>query len=719
MYPNQYPTPYQYSSPYQSSPQQSYNQYYQYQQPHSQYPNRIPNNPSSPPTVTTQSTPITQQNTFSFGSFASNGPSNPFAPISNSQQNPFLPPVKELEEKDSDQERINEEKERKRWSFCTICCNEYLTNDIRMSEECLHSFCYECIIQSTKNGQFLFCPVCSTDLKISSLSSLPNNYSIQLWISLSPPKNNLNNCDNRNNSIAVKNQFKICKNHESEEMKLFCEICQKFICDFCIDDHYQHTVISIHKYSDTLKQQWKLDLTEEIKIIQLKFQQFKDQFPDDKDFIKQIDTKINITNRFLFSFIENLDYSYFANYENPNYLNFAPLNPFNDNIKRVKIINSNNNQRKRIHNFFERENIKQIYSSFLPQKEVQKQIFAPKIISETKTSDLPYFKQIIQKEFIFNTFNVPTEPNLASNPKFISIADQILAISEIDELVYGRITPPKANQITICDWNGNINLVITNQRAKPSGIKLLPKRKIILVAWKTLNQIILYNYENGQPIGVFPPKENSFSLMYEPQGVAVIDKFDLIAVCSSDKRIHFIKLSTGKYHSSILLNEFPFAIAVSQSAKLLIVTLMQNHSVYIYSFDDLNNKKNIVLIADEIRKTKINQNIELKMKLGERRSDRNEDFSYPMSVAIHSKANYFVVVDSNNHRLKFYSLDGQLKSIFAPSAETTEQFVWKERNYYFDSPVGLDIDKKNNIIVVSCFPSRTSITLLHLSQIFS
>ena len=105
----------------------------------------------------------------------------------------------QLEEKDF--EKIIE---RKVWSECFLCEEEY-SKDIRMNEECLHSFCKECIEQSASTS--LLCPICHSSLP-SSLSSLPINYALIYWQSLSPPsplllqlnyENNLNNDKNNNN----------------------------------------------------------------------------------------------------------------------------------------------------------------------------------------------------------------------------------------------------------------------------------------------------------------------------------------------------------------------------------------------------------------------------------------------------------------------------------------------------------------------------------------
>ena len=71
-----------------------------------------------------------------------------------------------------------------------------------MNGDCLHSYCKDCIEENAKFSQL--CSVCSKPLS-SPLSSLPINYSLLHWRSLSSPlltdkNNNSNNNINKNNN---------------------------------------------------------------------------------------------------------------------------------------------------------------------------------------------------------------------------------------------------------------------------------------------------------------------------------------------------------------------------------------------------------------------------------------------------------------------------------------------------------------------------------------
>ena len=106
-----------------------------------------------------------------------------------------------------EKEREEIEIERKVWSTCFLCEEEYSTptnkqqqqqqqqqqekeggkeveGNIVMNKECLHSYCKECIEQSASTS--LLCPICHSSLP-TPLSSLPINFTLCYWQSLSPP----------------------------------------------------------------------------------------------------------------------------------------------------------------------------------------------------------------------------------------------------------------------------------------------------------------------------------------------------------------------------------------------------------------------------------------------------------------------------------------------------------------------------------------------------
>ena len=135
-----------------------------------------------------------------------------------------------------EEESGEERAERKVWSECSLCKREYSYNTtaaddaaaadiIRMNGECLHSYCKECIEKNATSSQL--CPVCSKPLS-SPLSSLPINYSLLYWCSLSPPllQNNNNNKKSTNVNKNTNVKIDLCKlnnNLSNKRIKLEVE----------------------------------------------------------------------------------------------------------------------------------------------------------------------------------------------------------------------------------------------------------------------------------------------------------------------------------------------------------------------------------------------------------------------------------------------------------------------------------------------------------------
>ena len=191
--------------------------------------------------------------------------------------------------------------ERYLWCECLLCEEEYSKN-IKINPNCLHSYCNECIIQSSKTS--MICPICHISLP-SPLSALPPNYALQYWSIISPPETLIldlqnifqkyceectdeklaeENCEdcckklckvcsnfihtqlNHKNRKELKTsteipttlQFHKCDFHNSD-MKLYCVNCKEFVCTLCINErrmHRDHITKPILRYIDTIKDLW-------------------------------------------------------------------------------------------------------------------------------------------------------------------------------------------------------------------------------------------------------------------------------------------------------------------------------------------------------------------------------------------------------------------------------------------------------------------------------
>ena len=97
------------------------------------------------------------------------------------------------------EQREELEIERKVWSKCSLCEDEYREGNIVMNMDCFHSYCKECIEQSASTS--LICPICHSSLP-TPLSSLPINYTLSYWQSLSLPLNNIINYNININTLS-------------------------------------------------------------------------------------------------------------------------------------------------------------------------------------------------------------------------------------------------------------------------------------------------------------------------------------------------------------------------------------------------------------------------------------------------------------------------------------------------------------------------------------
>ena len=224
-----------------------------------------------------------------------------------------------------DKEREDFEIERKVWSKCFLCKEEYSTSkeggNIGMNKECLHSYCMECIEQSATTS--LLCPICHSSLP-TPLSSLPTNFTLCYWQNLSPPlpcfslpfqslddkieeiQKLCENCEEKkaefhcsvcnsslclscsdsihsikimkNHSIypitsllkksllSVKSQiieFYQCELHNQKKMKLYCITCNESVCVDCIGGfHMKHSIMNILKRVEDIKEEWKKGVEE-------------------------------------------------------------------------------------------------------------------------------------------------------------------------------------------------------------------------------------------------------------------------------------------------------------------------------------------------------------------------------------------------------------------------------------------------------------------------
>ena len=358
--------------------------------------------------------------------------------------------------------------ERKVWSECFLCEEEYSTTNsklggvkdgghIVMNKECLHSYCKECIEQSASTS--LQCPICHSSLS-TPLSSLPINFTLCYWQTLSPPlpsftlpshplveedeKKLCEDCDEniaevhcsdckisvchscsdsihsrrvmKNHSISPITssssslrssilsvtspiiQFYQCEVHNNEEQKLYCMTCNECICVDCTssDLHTKHSITNIIKCVEDIKEEWKKRVEEisndiinnQLKEVEIQSDKLSNEIDQVDEEIKSLEDtlknliekkermiadlkmmssskeKIDQTTSFLLFFLRSLPPLPLSS--------FLPSANKNENNIIIEMKeNIEEKGRRRIREFFGRENLFSLYSSLLPLPEVK------------------------------------------------------------------------------------------------------------------------------------------------------------------------------------------------------------------------------------------------------------------------------------------------------------------------------------------------------------
>ena len=158
-----------------------------------------------------------------------------------------------------EKEREEMEIERKVWSNCFLCEEEYSTpnnkqeekegkegGNIVMNKECLHSYCKECIEQSASTS--LLCPICHSSLP-TPLSSLPINFTLSYWQTLSPPLPSFTLPSRPIDDKIEEENKKICENCEEKKSEVHCSQCDRSLCVSCSDSIHSIKILRDHSIS--------------------------------------------------------------------------------------------------------------------------------------------------------------------------------------------------------------------------------------------------------------------------------------------------------------------------------------------------------------------------------------------------------------------------------------------------------------------------------------
>ncbi|XP_059826981.1 nuclear factor 7, brain-like [Hypanus sabinus] len=131
---------------------------------------------------------------------------------------------------------------------CPICL-DFFTDPVSL--DCGHNFCRSCITQYWEKEERYFCPECREEFQKLNLRGN------RALVRLSEKARKLNP-----NPKSKKTKL-CCKEHEEEELKLFCETDKKMICLICRDarEHKSHNFMPIKEAVEIYKEQVKSSLT--------------------------------------------------------------------------------------------------------------------------------------------------------------------------------------------------------------------------------------------------------------------------------------------------------------------------------------------------------------------------------------------------------------------------------------------------------------------------
>ena len=425
------------------------------------------------------------------------------------------------------------------------------------------------------------------------------NHSISLYDAV----NDVGKSSKNIQSKCFTNYF-ICDLHHQKEKELYCETCEQCVCVYCIVDNHKlhsaipvvnkvadiqsHWLINVQKLSNNqyqnliskeniiLKQVKEID--EEINQLEDKLKILKEKRSSMEIILNDIidsKSKVNLTLSFLSSFLHSLPplplSSFIPSTSNSNINNRMNnnININNNNImNNNNIINDDNDnikKRKKIKDFFEMKNLKDLFSSLISTS------LHPLHTSIHRTDPL-----ILNDNLIFQSNN----DHQLNKPYYIAFNDKlnIMAISDYDD-----------NIVKTMDKKGALIRSLTIQT--PRGIAIIPSLNLLAVSSLKREVIAMFDIS---PLLPHPPNNMKTShlqnddpslplpLLYtigngrggvddhfhfnHPRGIAYSEGKGILAISyPRNDRIEIYKIRRDGYdhHSFINIKQNPEHIAIS------------------------------------------------------------------------------------------------------------------------------------------------------------
>ena len=657
----------------------------------------------------------------------------------------------EDKEREGEDEREELELERKVWSKCFLCEEEYSKEEvenIRMNEQCLHSFCLECITQSASTS--LLCPICHSPLP-SPLSSLPINFTLCYWQTLSPPPPPLllliDNNNNNNNKKNKDKEEKRCDECEKNKAEKHCSHCDSFLCSSCSNELHSRRSMKNHSITP----------------INLSLNKSTVALPISSPIICYF--KCNFHNqRTKELFCMTCNECVCVDCTNDSHFNHAFTSVFKkvQNIKEEwkKAVEEVSNDL--INNHLQETNIQ--YENLLKViNQMDEEIILLeeklKILNEKKERKIKEMKKMKEsKENVNQTTrfllsfieNLPSLPLSSFLPSSSSINNNNKINNKIIEEDNNKKEGETRKRINIFFERENLFSLYSKLIPTSSVIKEFPllqnqnlishfgtkgsnkSRKLIFnnplfVAFNDkLNMIAVSDFGNNR-VRIMD-KEGSLIFSFyvnKPAGIAIIPSLNLLAVSSAEDNLIVMYDIYSVLTDDILPLRFAVAcdrkknnfnnpqgigfceekeiLAISDHTFNRIILFKRNLDNFEHlSFIPLPFKPQFLAISSSGDQIIVTDNSKANMYKEWNGSWREEGeialppLATPRGVAINSSLNYFVICDGKQHRLLFFNLTTcKLFCIFRPTISTYSSTP------FFKNPCGISIDNESDLISVS------------------
>ena len=539
-----------------------------------------------------------------------------------------------------------------------------------MNKECLHSYCKECIEQSFgSTGSLLLCPICHSSLP-TPLSSLPINFTLCYWQSLSLPLPSFTLP--LIPLLAEEEEKKICDECEENKAEVHCSDCKYSFCLSCSDSIHSsrktmknHSISPITSSLSTLKKSSLLPATSPIiqfyqcerhnqKKMKLYCMTCNECVCVDCIGVSHINHPVNL----VIKRVEDIKEGWKKGVEE------ISNDIINNDLKEVNI------QSEKLSKEIDQvnEEIKRMEDTLMNLIEKKERMMADlNRMNESKekinqsTSFLLFFLQSLPP-LPLSSF-LPSSSSSNDNNNNNNNNNNIIEMKEENK--------EEKRRRRIRDFFEKENLISLYSSLLPSSLSSLLSQSIIIhnkngrkiyseEEKEKRNKMIFSNQliQNQNLLSHFGSKgSDPFTHFNDPFYITFNDKLNIIAV--SDYSNHRVKIMDKK---GALIRCFPFqypmGIAIIPSLSLLAVSSEEKHVIEIFDISPLlppihNNNKN-----DPLNNNKWEEGVPLLYTIGKGRGGKEDHFhfTHPYGIGYSEGKGILAISDYSNKRIEIYKI---------------------------------------------------------------